>query len=857
MALAQGPASRLKGLSDREAALRQARYGSNTFARDQGRSLMRIAMGVADEPVFQLLLAAGAIYFFLGELTDAVILTFFVLTSAAISIIQESRSERVLQALRDLSSPRAVVIRSAVQQRIAGADVVAGDLMQLVEGDRVAADAVVLEASELKLDESLITGESVAVAKWGSASNADHRPRVYCGTLVVKGHGLARVVAIGAKTEMGRIGTTVASMHERPSRLARDSARLLKVFTAVALAVSLVVLLGYGLSGRGWVDAALSGITVAMGLIPEEFAVVFAVFMAMGAWRMSRHRVLTRQRSAIEALGSATVLCTDKTGTLTINEMRLRAVALADGVVHAIDQGRSQAMDMLIELAGRACELQPTDPMERAIVMASHKDGSLSPYAPPAGLLIHEYRLSPDFSAMTNVWQDDGRSQRHAVMKGAPEVVLGCCDLSAAQQSQIKIAADQMAAQGLRVLAIASGELAQNGMPQHQQDLRLTFAGLIGLADPLRDAVPEAVRQCQQAGIDVVMITGDYPATAWSIALAAGIITADQEPQQCMVSGDALDAMSKAMLAQQIRHIKVFARTRPAHKLRIVQALQSCGHVVAMTGDGVNDAPALKAADIGIAMGGRGTDVARESASLVLLDDDFGSIVAAISRGRQIFDNLRKAIGFVISVHVPMAGLATLPLLMGEPMIFLPMHIGFLEMIIDPASSFVFESEPADEHLMRRAPRKAGESLYPAALMMRSIAQGAVVLALLGLVYVGLQAMQLPEGQIRALMFIAFVSSSFAFIVANMQSTRSLWALMGQMNRSLLVIALATSAMLAILFASDMLRDAFRFDALTPLAAIAALMAAPAYGLLRLLKMQQKMKLTAPLDGPRYFKREP
>lgn len=834
MALGFAPLPNARGLSDHEASRRLSRYGANALPRDHGRSWLRIAIGVVAEPVFQLLMAAGAIYFFLGDTTDALILLFFVAASAAISIIQEGRSERVLQSLRDLSSPRAVVVRSSGQRRIAGAEVAVGDLLLLIEGDRVAADAVLLDATDLQLDESLLSGESVAVTKHLSMPQ-DVRPRVFCGTMVVKGRGLARVIATGVHTEMGRIGATVASLADRPSHLAHDSVRLMKAFTLVAIAVSIAVMLGYAWLGHDWADAALSAITVAMGLIPEEFAVIFAVFMAMGAWRMSRHRVLTRQRSAIEALGSATVLCTDKTGTLTINEMRVRAVATADGHLYGLLDGASADVVAVMDAAAQACEARPTDPMERAIVRALLEYSGADQTTRHLEILVREYRFSPEFAAMTNAWRDGELPKCRVAMKGAPEAVLGCCRLGPQALAAVRRAADDMASKGLRVLAIAAAECEASALPVEQRELRMTFVGLVGLADPLRDAVPAAVAQCQQAGIRVVMITGDYSLTAVAIAHQAGIVDDHDDSEQCMITGDILDGMTDEDLGSRIDQLKVFARTRPHQKLRIVRALQASGEVVAMTGDGVNDAPALKAADIGIAMGGRGTDVARESSSLVLLDDDFGAIVTAIARGRQIFENLRHAIGFVVAVHVPMAGLAALPLLMGQPMIFLPVHIAFFEMIIDPTSSVVFETERADPRLMQRPPRDPRESLYPTALMARSLGQGAVVLLLLAIAYAGLHAVGLAQGEVRTLALIAFVSCGLALVIAGMRSARSLKSIVWQPNRSLVVIAAVTFMMLAIVLGSGWLREVFRIDLPPPFwLAMALAMGMVAYVLLRL-----------------------
>lgn len=807
------------GLTNQEAERLLALHGPNELPRASGRSWWMLIRGVGSEPVFQLLIAAGIIYFVLGDFSDALILMVFVVLSGAISVIQEKRSENILESLRDLSAPRALVVRSGQTVRVPGRDVVPGDLMVLVEGDRIAADGRLVSDAQLTVDESLLTGESEPVGK-RSGSTGDAQ-RVYSSALVVRGRGLAVVTATGHHTEIGKIGASVAQILERPSPLHHDAARLVRVFGVLALITSAVVMTSVGLSQQNWIEAALAGITVAMGLLPEEFAVVLVVFLAMGAWRISRHQVLTRDRAAIETLGAATVLCTDKTGTLTLNHMTLMAAAIWRSPEHVLytladAPKRDPSILRLLGVAASACDATPSDPMERAIYAAHH---AAHPHHESSACreVRREYRLSAAVMAMTNAWSVPGDAMLDLAMKGAPEAVLEQCDLSPTEIVQVHDQINAMAGRGLRVLAVASAQYAETSLPNVQTDLRMRYEGLIGLADPLRSGVPQAVRACAEAGIRVVMITGDYPHTAMAIARDAGIVTSDMQPQDVVMTGQELMTLDADALAARLDGIRVFARVQPLQKLQLVQALQRHGHVVAMTGDGVNDAPALKAADIGIAMGERGTDVAREAAALVLLNDDFSAIVKAIARGRQIYANLRKAIGFIMSIHVPIAGLAALPVMFGHPMLFLPVHIAFLEMVIDPVSSFVYESQPEDPDLMRQPPRSLQESLYPMRLMADSLGQGGLGLGILLALYAALYWLDLPIDQIRSVMFVALVAIGFAIVVLHLQMRQIIELAALRLNRPFLVIACVTLTLLTVMLFVPWCRELFRFQAIPTL----------------------------------------
>ncbi|MGP9810769.1 cation-translocating P-type ATPase [Rhodopseudomonas sp. NSM] len=820
------------GLSEADAAARFASEGPNELPSPDRRTLLRIALEVMREPMLALLMGGGVVYLALGDFKEAVILLVFASLSIVITVVQESRTERVLEALRDLTSPRALVIRDGERRRIAGREVVRGDLMVLSEGDRVAADAVLLSADDIQADESLLTGESVPVRKIARDEadaavshrpGGDDQPTVYSGSLVVRGGGLAEVIATGPRSEIGKIGQALGTLQTEPPRLQTQTRRLVRVFGIIGGSFSLLVVVLYGTLRGGWLDAVLAGITVGMSMLPEEFPVVLTVFMAMGAWRISQARVLTRRAAAIESLGSATVLCTDKTGTLTENRMSVAELRLISGeTFRPRDAELPATFRALLETGLLASAPDPFDPMDRALHRLA--DGHL-PDAKSDRSMVHSYGLRRDLLAMTQVWRDHADPGDFIVAaKGAPEAIARMCGLDAAELLRLSQTIDAMAADGLRVLGVARAAHANDDWPETPLGFRFEFLGLVGLADPLRAAVPAAVADCRTAGIRVVMITGDYPATAQAIARQAGI-----DADTC-VSGDEIARLDDAALAQRLQSATVFARIMPEQKLRIVDALKSGGDVVAMTGDGVNDAPSLKSAHIGIAMGGRGTDVAREASAIVLLDDDFASIVKAIRLGRRIYDNLVKAMGFIFAVHVPIAGLALLPLLFGLPILLGPIHIAFLEMIIDPVCSIVFEAETAEDDVMNRPPRDPEQPLFTPALIGWGLVQGVVVFALVAGVFVIGQFRGMPETELRALTFFALVLSFVCLIFVNRSFSTSILAALRRPNPMLAVVLAIVGCVLGLSLAWPWLRDLFKFGplrwddlGLTAVAALAVL----------------------------------
>jgi len=806
------------GLSEQEASLRMERDGPNELPSPDRRGLPAIAWEVIREPMFIMLVAAGSLYLLMGEPGDALMLLGFVFVVMGITIVQERRTEHALEALRDLSSPRALVIRDGRQRRIPGREVVPGDVLVVAEGDRIPADAILRAGINLSVDESLLTGESVPVRKKASTEGraldvpgGDDLPSLFSGTLVTAGQGVAEVLGTGLRTELGKLGKALQQVESEPTFLQKETGRLVRTFALAGMSACVVVVVLYALTrgggGQAWKEGLLAGIALAMAILPEEFPVVLTVFMALGAWRISRSRVLTRRMPAIESLGAATVLCVDKTGTLTLNQMTLKRLDVQGCSPDLTETGDvlPEPVHELMEYAILASKRDPFDPMERALHAAGKKWLMETEHLHPDWSLAKEYPLAPDLLAVTHAW-DCGGGQIMVATKGAPEAVVDLCHLPADQKAGVEARVADLASKGLRVLGVARGRFGSAALPEEHHDLTLEFLGLLGLEDPVRPAVPAAVAECRSAGIRVIMITGDYPATAESIARQAGI----SDPGK-VITGPELNRMSDEVLAERIREVNVFARVVPEQKLRLVIALKANREVVAMTGDGVNDAPALKAAHIGVAMGGRGTDVAREAASLVLLDDDFTSIVAAVRLGRRIFDNIRKAVAFIFAVHIPIAGLSILPIFFpGWPLLLLPVHIVFLELVIDPSCSLVFEAEEAEPDIMSRPPRDPQERLFSLKSIGLALAQGATALGACVAVYLLARPGHGGDAA-RALTFVTLVVSFLAIILTNRSWTQSILGSLGNPNKALWWVLGGTITFLALVLILPAGRRLFHF----------------------------------------------
>ena len=798
---------RLSGLSGAEAARRLREEGPNSLPAAKRPGVARLVIEVLREPMFLLLCAASGIYLLIGDVTEALVLAASILVVIGITVAQKRKTEHALEALRDLSSPRALVVRDGRQSRIAGAEVVRGDVLILSEGDRVAADARLLAASDLTVDESLLTGESLPAEKRLPGEGAsDQESKVFSGTLVVKGHGYAEVAATGAHTELGRIGRALREIEPERTTLERETARIVKLVATFAVGLSvLAALLHVALRG-GWVESVLSGLTLAMAIIPEEFPVVLTVFLALGAWRIARHGVLTRRMPAIEMLGASTVLCVDKTGTLTENRMAVKEVFVGDAWVGlAPDSPLSRGAREVLSHAALASELAPFDPMENAVLAAASRHSPEAAQWRAAWRLDRDYSLSETFLAVCHAWRNsEGRAV--VAVKGAPETVIAACGIDATRSEALLAQAGRAAERGMRVLGVASAEWGEQAWPADPRAFAFRWLGFVALADPLRSSVPAAVAECRSAGIRVIMITGDHRGTALAIAREAGIRT-----EGGALTGAELETLADADLARAVRDVDVFARVLPEQKLRLVAALKSAGEVVAMTGDGVNDAPALRAAHIGVAMGSRGTDVAREAASLVLLRDEFGAIVDTVRLGRRIYDNVRNAMCYLLAVHVPIAAMAFLPLAMGGPIMLYPVHVVFLEFVIDPACSVVFEAEAGESEAMRRPPRDPREPLFSGAMLVGSLALGATVLVAIVLLYGWALSDARSGEEVRSLGFAAIVFGNLALIFANRSRSQSILATLARPNPMLWWMTIATIAALALTLYVPPVAAVFRF----------------------------------------------
>ena len=806
------------GLTEDEVAERRAHDGYNELPFAKRRSILGIALDVVREPMFVLLIACGTLYLILGDLEEALMLLGFVIVVMGITLYQERRTERALEALRDLSSPRALVIRGDEQKRIPARELVCDDLVLLSEGDRVPADAIVLNSTNLTVDESLLTGESVPVRKltWHGKEKigrpgGDNLPFVYSATLVVKGQGITKVSATGLRTEVGKIGKALQTLEPEETSLQRQTKRIVRYFALVGLVLCVIVVVVFGLTRGDWLSGLLAGITLAMATLPEEFPVVLTIFLALGAWRISHRQVLTRRMPAVETLGAATVLCVDKTGTLTLNRMRVSELAVGSEVCRVDDEPTSlpEQFHELVEFSILASPPDPFDPMEKAMKELGRFSLFGTEHIHQDWELMREYPLSEKMLAMLRVWRSQRRDHYVIAGKGAPEAIADLCHFDKKQLDAMNAQIEAMANQGLRVIGVAKGRLTSPELPTEHHDFEFQFLGLLGLADPVRPEVPNAIQECYGAGIRVIMITGDYPGTAKNIALQIGLRSPDH-----ITTGPQLDRMDDDTLRERIKKVNVFARVVPEQKLRIVSALKANGEVVAMTGDGVNDAPALKSANIGVAMGGRGTDVARESAALVLLDDNFASIVQAVRMGRRIFDNLRKAMSFIVSVHIPIAGMSLIPVLLNWPLILLPVHVVFLELIIDPACSVVFEAQPEEINVMRRSPRRLNDPLFGRRMMSRSFFQGLCVLAIVLAVFVAVMGISQNELEARAASFTTLVIANLGLISSNRDWTQSFLKTLRTRNAALWWVSGGTALFLFLALTIPSIQSLFRFASL-------------------------------------------
>lgn len=810
------------GLTSDEARLRQARDGPNGMSVTRKRGLWKLLAEIVVEPMFLLLMACGALYWLLGDPQEALMLMGFVVVIVAISFFQQRRSARALEALLELSSPQALVLRDGAPVRVASSELVMDDWVLLAEGDHVPADLRLLSMSNLSADESMLTGESMPVQKeapaadWAAQADAMNQRQcfAFAGTLVTQGTATGQVVGIGAQSALGKIGVSLEGIAAQRTPLQNEIASVVKRVAWVGLGLAtLLALTHWYLLGDG-LQGLLAGITLAMAVLPEELPVVLTLFLGLGAWRLSREKVLAKSIPAIEMLGATTVLCVDKTGTLTENKMVVRKL-WSDSNSHEIPLTGTtdlpEPVHEVLEFAVLASHRRAFDPMESAIQAAGARFLTGTEHLHTDWTLIEDYPLAPNLLAMSRVWQSPDQLEQLIASKGAPEAIMDLCHLAPTQVEAVAREVTALAAQGLRVLGVARALFAPKDLPDSQHDFDFEFLGLVGLEDPVRADVPAAIAQCRAAGIRVIMMTGDHPATALAIATQAGLqVTAPP------VTGQELSALNAGALSERLAQSQIFCRVQPEQKLRLVEALKAQGEIVAMTGDGVNDAPALKAAHIGVAMGARGTDVAREAAALVLLQDDFSSLVTAIRYGRRVFANLRKAMVFLVAVHIPIVGLSMLPVLLGWPMLLMPVHVLFLQLIIDPACSIIFEAEPLDPQAMQVPPRSPDARLFGGDVITQGLAQGLGLLVALLALFGGVRAWTGEDDAARAITFAVLVIASLGLIWVNRLAHRVTAPGSADGNPYFLAMVGVSLTVLAIVLYVPAIRGLFAFGRPSP-----------------------------------------
>ena len=802
-----------KGLSEQEALERLKKDGPNELSTANPRNFFTISLDVIKEPMFILLVLCCILYIILGDLEQALILSVFVIVIIGITLFQSWKTESTLNSLKDLSSPKSLVIRGSQELYIPSRELVIDDILILNEGDKVAADVIVLNTANLMVDESSLTGESVPVRKniWEEKSSITKPGEeggvvVYNGTLITQGMAYTKIIAIGKNTELGKIGSALKSITKSDSRFQLEVAKLVNRMLIIAGVLCLVIIGCFALR-NDLLKGLLTSITFAIAMLPEEIPAVLTIFMALGAFRISQKNVLTRKMAAIETLGSITVLCSDKTGTITENKMKLSEVFYQGESYKITKEPLPEKFHHLIEFAILASKENSFDPMEKALMNMISTNLVDSEHLHQDWKLIQEYPLSQDLSAMSRAWTSEDKNAFSFYSKGSPEAVFDLCHLNTDEVKELTAVATDLASRGLRVLGVAKSKSTLEYTPDQQHDIDFEFCGLLGFFDPIRPGVKEAVADCYSAGIKIIMITGDYHITAQNIATEIGLKNPDK-----FITGNDLAKLSDQELQGRIKDISIFSRVIPEQKLRIINALRKNQEIIAMTGDGVNDAPALKSSDVGIAMGATGTNVARESADLILLDDNFSSIVSAIKLGRRIFENLRKAMSYIVAVHIPIAGLTLIPVIFSSlPTIFFPIHVAFLELIIDPTCSIVFEAEPATKDSMLKAPRKTTEPILNHKKLITSVLQGfSVLLLVLGVYLLAVQAKK-PEGEIRLLSFGTLLIGNFFLALVNKSWTHKSISEAFFENKAFLIVLLVVISSFSLIVFLPSLRHWFYF----------------------------------------------
>lgn len=781
----------LGGLNSEEVEKLQKKYGMNELVSQEKPNMLKKFLGVFKEPMFLLLLIAATVYFLLGAPKDGAIMLVFVGFVASITFIQEWKTEKTMNALKDLTSPKVNTLRNGKNILIKSTELVPGDVVFLSEGERIPADCIVLEPSNFSVDESILTGESEYVMKVSTSQSEEStdywkKDILYAGTLCVFGKCTAIVKFTGINTEYGKIGKAISEAKDEPTPLQKKVSILVKNIAIAGVILCISVMVASYFYSFDILNSILSGISLAMAIIPEEFPVVLTVFLSMGAYRLAKNNTLMRKISAVETLGSATVLCVDKTGTITQNKMKVKSIYSEGRIFNNEDLKNQELSDLMV----LSCEKDPYDPMEKAILEAANLSQLET---------LYKYDLSKKIAfdsktkRMANVYLKNNKY--YVAVKGSAETVLGLCNLDKQTMDEINIEIDKMASNGLRVLALA--DCTSEEVYEDIECYDLTFKGLVGLQDPPKDGVEEAIKLCKKAGIRVVMITGDYSKTAMAIGEEIGLKFTDK-----VIVGNEIDSLSENELCEVVKSCDVFSRVIPEQKMKIVKALKKNGEIVAMTGDGVNDAPALKSADIGIAMGKRGTEVAKEAADMILMDDNFTTIVKSVKDGRRVYDNIRKAMVYILIIHIPIAAMAMFAPLFNLPPLLLPMHIMLLELIIDPTCSIVFEGEPAEANIMENPPRPPREPLLTRSLTIKVVLQGIVMFLAAFMPFHYMIDLGVSSEYARSFSLITFIVANVTLVLVNRSNTELLYHLIKEKGSKvrLIVNSMALIMVFAIVY---------------------------------------------------------
>ena len=790
------------GLSDAAVDVSRTAHGDNTLEAHERSGFWKALWTAVTEPMFLLLVAAATIYFILGELGEAWFMLGAIVLVSTISFYQDQRSRKALEALAQFTQAKARAIRNNVVVELSTEELVVGDHVVVNEGELLPADGLVVHANDFAVNESILTGEPFSVHKDTAGGT---KSEVFRGTQAVGGLAVVRITQVGAASALGKIGTSMTAITESRSPLEQQISRFVRNMAIVGAAFFLVVW-GLNFHASGDVlDSLLKGLTLAMSILPEEIPVAFTTFMALGAWRLMKLGILVKHAKTVETLGSATVICTDKTGTITENRMELAALHVKDEPeARGPDEWDNDAVRHLIRTAMWASEPVPFDPMETALHKAY--GATCTEDERPAFRMVHEYPLSGQPPMMTHIFARDGGA-RIIAAKGAPEAILACSTLNATERAAVLAQVEALAEKGYRVLAV--GETTQEGdiWPAEQQQFRFTYLGLVAFHDPPKKNIAQVFSSFREAGIRVNIITGDNALTTTAIAKAVGFTVEGRA-----LGGDEVLAMSDAELDVALRTSNLFTRMFPEAKLRVVKALKAQGHVVAMTGDGVNDGPALKAAHIGIAMGKRGSELAKEAAALILLDDDLGRMVDAVAMGRKIYGNLKKAIQYIISIHIPIILTVALPLLLGwlYPNIFTPVHVIFLELLMGPTCSIAYESEPLEAGSMQRKPRRMDLTFLSWGELRTSLMQGLMITAGTLFCYQWGVRHALGEDMTRTLVFTALVVANITLTLVNRSFEHSIWSTLQYRNRLLRGILAGTVLLLVALLYVPLFRDFFQ-----------------------------------------------